>query len=265
MALKFKATPKYFEQVSEGDLVGGGLVLHPAPYLPIIYYNDFDREAVVIKGGTILAMDEYGFVVPANGGIATNTFTYTQMDVDHGVMDYDTFDGTVSSATVSAPKTTTKTMADNVPIGIAPYDVYMWDMNKDPFYKVQQSVGLLEDYLILVPITSDLQTTYGVGTALGQYHAGALVTSDAHGNFVPFVAKTDDIAATGSAYNITNLEQQVGRIIKIQDLAKEPQATGGYELVNTVPGLGLGGRENGGVPTGIDPTTKLGAYIQLLF
>lgn len=265
MARVFPAVSKKFEEVSDGKRIGGGLVFKAAPYLPIVEYNDFERLDIVIKAGTIVALDEFGYIAPANGGANTVTLTYSTLDAQRGVYDYDSFTGSVSDTKVTAAKTTTKKLASNVPIGVAQYDIFRWDMENDPNYKVQNTFALLEDYLVLTPIENDMETTYGIGTSLGQYHSGALVTSDVKGRFIPFVPETENITATGSAYSIVNLEQVVGKIIKVEDVAVDPSFTGGYENVSTVPGLGLGGKENGGLPHGIDATTKKGIFVQLQF
>ena len=265
MARVFPAIKKNFEEVSDGKRIGGGLVFKAAPYLPIVEYNDFERLDIVIKAGTIVALDEFGYIVPANGGSDSVKLTYSALDVQHGVYDYDNFTGSKADPRVTSAKTTTKSLAPNVPIGVAQYDIFRWDMDSDPNYKVQQTFALLEDALILVPIESDMESTYGIGPELGKYHSGALVAPDSKGRFVPFVAETETVTATGSAYSIANLEQVVGRIIKVEDVANDPDFTGGYENVSTVPGLGLGGKENGGLPHGIDATTKKGIFVQLQF
>ncbi len=265
MARVFKAIKKNFQEISEGERIGGGLVFKPAPYLPIVEYNDFERLDIVMKSGTIVALDQFGYLVPANGGDNTVKLTYSAMDASSGVYDYDTFTGAITDPIVAAPKTTTKSLNANSPIGVLPYDVFRWDMNADPMYKVQTNVALLEDWLILVPLTSAMQTAHAVGAALNEYHSGGFVASGSNGEFVPFVATTEDIAATGTAYNVTNLEQRVGKIIKVEDVTTDPNFTGGYENVVAVPGLGLGGKENGGLPHGIDSTTKKGLFVQLQF
>ncbi len=265
MARVFPAISKKFEEVSRGERIGGGLVFKVAPYLPIVEYNDFERLAIVIKGGTVVAFDEFGYIVPANGGATDVTLTYSTMDVQHGVYDFDSFTGSIADPKVTAAKTTTDKLTANVPIGVAQYDIFRWDMNADPMYKVQKTFGLIEDWLILEPLESDMESTYGIGAALGQYHSGALVTSDSKGRCVPFVPETATVSATGSAYSVVNLEQVVGKIIKVEDVTKDPDFTGGYETVSTVPGLGLGGKEDGGLPHGIDATTKKGIFVQLQF
>ncbi len=257
MARIFPAIKKRFEEISDGNRIGGGLVFKAAPYLPIVEYNDFERLDIVIKAGTIVALDAFGYIVPANGGANNVTLTYSALDAQHGVYDYDTFTGSKADAKVATAKTTTKALTPNVPIGVAQYDIFRWDMGSEPNYKVQDTFGLLEDALILVPIESDMQATYGIGPNLGQYHSGALVAPDSKGRFVPLVIDSTSLAA--------KLEQIVGKIIKVEDVALDPNFTGGYESVATVPGLGLGGRENGGLPHGIDATTKKGIFVQLQF
>lgn len=265
MARIFPAVPKYFDEVSEGVRVGGGLTFHAAPYLPVLYFNTYERLDVVLHAGTIVALDQWGYLVPANGGIGTNTLTYSSLDVTEGVYDLDSFTNVKTNPTVAAPKTTTTALTANAPVGVLEYDMFRWDMDADPLYKVQREIGLLNDWLILVPVTSAMQSAYGVSAtvSLGKYYPGAVVAAAYPGIFVPFIATTADITATGAAYSITNMDQAVGRILKIENVATDSNFTGGYENVANVPGLGLSGKENGGLPHGIDPTTKLGMFIQI--
>ena len=60
----------------------------PAPYLPLVREKSEDIYThVVISTGKALAMDSNGFLVPA--GILTSTATYSQLDVDEGVIGAD--------------------------------------------------------------------------------------------------------------------------------------------------------------------------------
>lgn len=64
MIAKYKALKRPMRVVSEGKVVGGGLNLKPAPYLPILEVVP-DTPPVVIKKGTFVTLDQNGYVIPA--------------------------------------------------------------------------------------------------------------------------------------------------------------------------------------------------------
>jgi hypothetical protein len=191
------------------------------------YLNDW----VVIKAGTIVAVDASGDLVTANGG-AQQTITYTADDVGITVdVDANGHDEYVAAAGAATTKLT-----GNKPIGVAPYD-YFQNINQGfdsatptgltryTNYQIQDKVAVLCDYLIEVPVKTGCD-------ASGTINAGELVQSDHDGGFILWKNGTHDVA------------QIVGRCI--QRLAVS--AKDNLDKVQTVPGLGLSGSDTAGVP-----------------
>jgi len=261
-------------EYSDGIRFGGGLDLRPAPYLPVVEVDRNLNAAKVIKKGTFVTLDSNGFVVPAFVG--EKTLEYGQYDVEFGVIDVDSYSNT--KAAVTAPKPSTAkigtTSASDIkigkPIGMTMFDVYQWDMGKDPWYQVQDPMTILADRMVL-----PVDQAHNDNVA---YEAGDMLVLDADGFPVPFdvVVPTLDLndVDTASAFTAAvkalkdTLKYHVGRLVKVIDLAKEPMFTGGLENVEYWPSefaSGLPGKQNGGVTDGIDETTKKGLLIQLEF
>ena len=99
--------------MSEGLTPIFGFEKNPSPHiaLPLGFYHAEARASFVIEQGTFLSQQE-GMLIPANGGIA-NTVTYTQKDVDGGVL---------SDFGVKVNYGDTKVFAANKPLGITYWD-----------------------------------------------------------------------------------------------------------------------------------------------
>lgn len=239
-----QAEHRNFREYSEGIRIGGGLNLKPAPYLPILKVDPMLNAGVVIKKGTFVTLDENGYLVPAFVG--SKSLAYTDVDVQHGVVDIDT------GAALTAQKTSTKKLGTDGdvkigrPIGVVTQDVFK-DYN-DPWFKPQQGVAILTDYLVLFGLDS--------AHASAGYVAGDLLTLDINGFPVPFDPETDDIRFV------------VGRLVKVIDVNVDKMFTGGLEYVEYMPeefAAGLDGKQTGGIMDGIDLTTKKGLLVQLRF
>jgi len=79
----------------------GGFPFKPAPWLPVQFYDKYYENWYVIMPGKLLALDPYGYLMPAQYGLTGQTVTYTQNDVDAGVIDIAT------GSPVTTPKTVT--------------------------------------------------------------------------------------------------------------------------------------------------------------
>lgn len=99
--------------MSEGLTPIFGFEKNPSPHiaLPLGYYHNEARSHFVIEQGTFLSQQD-GMLIPANGGYA-NTVTYTQKDVDGGVL---------SDYGVPVSYAETRTFAANKPLGITYWD-----------------------------------------------------------------------------------------------------------------------------------------------
>ena len=247
-----------------------------------VYLNGSETPLITGSAATGLYIPQLGLTVKALNDNADQTayfkfqyavgeaLEYGQYDVEFGVIDVDSYSTT--KAAVTAPKTSTAkigtTSASDIkigkPIGMTMFDVYQWDMGKDPWYQVQDPITILADRMILLAVDPAHKDV--------AYEAGDILVLDPSGFPVPFdvtvdAAYVDSVAAAVTMLKDT-LKYHVGRLVKVIDLAKEPMFTGGLENVEYWPSefaQGLPGKQNGGVTDGIDETTKKGLLIQLEF
>ncbi len=233
--------PRRFMEISKGERPA--LELRPAQYLPVLNRDNYLNDWVVINAGTIVAVDTSGDLVNANGGLSACSYTYTVNDigitVDHAT-EADTY--------VTAAGASSSGVAENMPIGVAPYDYYQnlnagYDTASAPGitkymnYQIQDKVTVLCDYLIEIPARP------GTTDASGTIMSGDLVQPDCNGNFVKWGPQG-------------TVEQIVGRCIHRKAIA----AVDNLNLVQTVPGLGLSGTATSGIPQHLYNYTSDAAY-----
>ncbi len=246
MAKITKARTINFRFMNKIETFGQEKKLYPAPYLPVKEYSKDLEASIVIKEGTIIALDEYGFVVPANGG-ADQSIVYSRYDIEEGTPHADTFnasniDGS-AAVTEATMGTVTKKIAANKPIGIAFTDIYAYRYIQDPTYKLQYGVTVARSGLGLLSIDEAHKAL--------TYNSGEFVKADGIGFVVPIeMTGVTDVAGIKQAY-----EQQFGRVIDILD-ANDKSLLGGMQYVVPVPGMDMPGVENGGYNNaiGLDDT-----------
>ena len=246
MAKITKARTINFRFMNKIETFGQEKKLYPAPYLPVKEYSKDLEASIVIKEGTIIALDEYGFVVPANDG-ADQSIVYNRYDIEEGAPHVDTFsvsniDGS-AAVTELTMGTVTKKIAANKPIGIAFTDIYAYRYIQDPTYKLQYGVTVARSGLGLLSIDEAHKAL--------TYNSGEFVKADGIGFVVPIeMTGVTDVAGIKQAY-----EQQFGRVIDILD-ANDKSLLGGMQYVVPVPGMNMPGIENGGYNNaiGLDDT-----------
>jgi len=59
----------------------------PAAWLPVQFFDKFFEDYFVVMPGKALAFDNDGRLVPAQYGLSAATITYTDRDVEAGVID----------------------------------------------------------------------------------------------------------------------------------------------------------------------------------
>lgn len=152
----------------------------PAAWLPVQFFDKYYEVYYVTLPGKILAADNQNRVVPAQYGLAGATVTYTERDVDAGVIDVRTGStlllaniGTFAVSGVTDFMGTGETMAVSAPLGVAPYGFFQWagdgssnDDGSTPAgfrehnHNLQHRTALLCDYVLelpLVPATVSLE------------------------------------------------------------------------------------------------------------
>lgn len=251
MARVRKAKDVLFRVIEDCASISGGIKNRPAPYLPIIEWDYENEVGIVIKAGQIVARDEKGYLVPANGGVASD-LTYTQLDVDEGIVD-------VGGNPVTVVGTDTDALAANVPVGIAAHDILAYKFHEDPTYKFQEGAVILKQGLAmyalpetgrvlpfeLVEIDSYVPGSFLVPAALGKVDLADMT------NLV-----TIDDTTVEYAKLQTLLKQKFGRVEMVVDASENKELLNMMNVVYPASGFNLPGYETGGANNGIHPITK---------
>lgn len=144
----------------------------PAAWLPVQFYEKFYEVWYVALPGKLLAFDNAGRVVPAQYGLTGANITYTDNDVEAGVIDVRTGAPLLSAATgtfaVSAVSDflgTGEAMAVSAPVGVAPYGMFQWAGDSSEWddgfnpagfrqhnHNLQHRVAILCDYVLELPL-----------------------------------------------------------------------------------------------------------------
>lgn len=251
MARVRKAKDVLFRVIEDCASISGGIKNRPAPYLPIIEWDYENEVGIVIKAGQIVARDEDGYLVPANGGVASD-LTYTKLDVDEGIVGVDgdlVTVGTVQDA-----------LAANVPVGIAAHDILAYKFHEDPTYKFQEGAVILKQGLAMYALPeSGSELSFELVEVNDTYVPGAFLIPAALGK-VDLADMTDLVTgdATTVAYTKlqTLLEQKFGRVEMVVDASVNKELLNMMNAVYPASGFNLPGYETGGANNGIHPLTK---------
>ena len=194
-----KITPNF--EISEGIRPAGSF--NPAPYLPLVRYNEYFREYFVLSAGKLVGFDSDGYLVPAGlrkqaaayaaafdgagsvpagiaAGLALTTITkYTALDVQQGVKNSAGVAVTVGEPVVKSfftltaqPAVAVRTVSN--PVGAAMYNFWRHpggDGVNPAFYRVsnfnlQHKVAFVCKYLLELPLVQD-KATYDVAPFVG--------------------------------------------------------------------------------------------------
>jgi len=255
MARVRKAKDVLFRVIEDCASISGGIKNRPAPYLPIIEWDYENEVGIVIKAGQIVARDENGYLVPANGGVASN-LTYTKLDVDEGIVGVNRKPVTVG--------TVTGALAVNVPVGIAAHDILAYKFHEDPTYKFQEGAVILKQGLAMYALPEsgndrrlsfelvevNVTDTYVPGSFLVPAALGKVKLADMTG------------LVTGNASTVvytklqTLLKQKFGRVEMVVDASVNKELLNMMNVVYPAIGFNLPGYETGGANNGIHPLTK---------
>lgn len=250
MARVRKAKDVLFRVIEDCASISGGIKNRPAPYLPIIEWDYENEVGIVIKAGQIVARDEDGYLVPANGGVASD-LTYTQLDVDEGIVGVD--GDLVTVGIVQGA------LAANVPVGIAAHDILAYKFHEDPTYKFQEGAVILKQGLAMYALPeSDNELPFEL-VEIGSYVPGSFLVPAALGK-VDLADMADLVTgdATTVAYTKlqTLLEQKFGRVEMVVDASANKELLNMMNVVYPAIGFNLPGYETGGANNGIHPLTK---------
>ena len=256
MARVRKAKDVLFRVIEDCASISGGIKNRPAPYLPIIEWDYENEVGIVIKAGQIVARDEKGYLVPANGGVAFN-LTYTQLDVDEGIVDVNG-----DPVTVGTVQDDALALAANVPIGIAAHDILAYKFHEDPTYKFQEGAVILKQGLAMyaLPESGSKLLPFELVKVNDRYVPGAFLIPAALGKVD--LADMTDLVTGGATTEVftklqTFLEQKFGRVEMVVDASvKNKELLNMMNVVYPASGFNLPGYETGGANNGIHPITK---------
>lgn len=144
----------------------------PAAWLPVQFFDKYFEDWFVVMPGKAVAFDNQGRLVPAQYGLAGASITYTQDDVDAGVIDVRTGApllaadvGTFTVASVTNMMGTGEALAVSAPVGVAPYPYWQWagdgapgDDGSNPAhfrrhnYQLQHRTAIVCDYVLELPL-----------------------------------------------------------------------------------------------------------------
>ena len=251
MARVRKAKDVLFRVIEDCASISGGIKNRPAPYLPIIEWDYENEVGIVIKAGQIVARDEDGYLVPANGGVASD-LTYTQLDVDESIVDVDgdlVTVGTVQDA-----------LAANVPVGIAAHDILAYKFHEDPTYKFQEGAVILKQGLAMYALPeTDSELSFELVEVNDTYVPGSFLVPAALGK-VDLADMTDLVTSDDTTVDYaklqTLLEQKFGRVEMVVDASANKELLNMMNVVYPAIGFNLPGYETGGANNGIHPLTK---------
>lgn len=250
MARVRKAKDVLFRVIEDCASISGGIKNRPAPYLPIIEWDYENEVGIVIKAGQIVARDEDGYLVPANGGVASD-LTYTKLDVDEGIVGVDESPVTVG--------TVQDALAANVPVGIAAHDILAYKFHEDPTYKFQEGAVILKQGLAMYALPESGSELPFELVEIDSYVPGSFLVPAALGK-VDLADMTDLVTGNDTTVDYaklqTLLEQKFGRVEMVVDASVNKELLNMMNVVYPASGFNLPGYETGGANNGIHPLTK---------
>lgn len=178
-------------ELCESVVPGVGYGMMPAPWLPITRFDKWVNSGVVISVGTPVGFDANGFLVPAGIQGGTTTVTYSQYDVDMGVINVNTGSAVAAASTTVTVPSSLCPVLGVIPVGVATYNIYQhlggvtWNNttkvysvdNHDPYsWRMNNTtkedfVAFTCDYVLEVPWVGTTVPTGLSSTALSYAHA----------------------------------------------------------------------------------------------
>jgi len=173
-----------------------------APYLPLVRWSDHDKDYFVISKGTPVALDSYGYLVPAGlaidlaDGLGAGQVLYTQADEDYGILD--AAGNTVTAGDPVCDALLNESITISKPVGVlhesvyvAYSDDYMPAANRGVGpggvlpsrsrfhnYKAQGHLQILMDYVFELPVVMDTADVLFDGQAVFNGAAGVPTYGD---------------------------------------------------------------------------------------
>jgi hypothetical protein len=252
-----------------------------APYLPVVRYNEYFRDFIVVSAGKVIAFDSTGYVVPAGlklqaaawkaeadaSGVASadalaSLTKYTASDVQRKVKNAAGVLATVGEPVVKsffnvaggAPYAAVKSVSS--PVGVASYNYWPHpggDGENPAQYNVsgwnlQNKIAFLTTYQLEYPLVAS-DADYAAAAFAGIAACVAAVGTAKPGQFVSFDANSNFIV-TGYTYGAVGAEDIIGRVISVrgagpfQMLDKVRTADRGPSELDAMPGTATQGKSD---------------------
>jgi hypothetical protein len=241
----FERQSKNFIEVSEG--VYPRVSVEPAPYIPVNIHNNRAEVPIAMRAGTLVALDAWNQLVPANGG-AAGTLNYSALDVDfvHAYSASDTDGAGDILETGDLPASFT--LPANKLVGYLPYDAYINQRYYQQIYinhQVQlEKIAIGCDWFVEYPAVTDKQLTAQRGDLV-------VPDPDVPGAWMPLndtaigLISGTAYAWTASAAGIGRInENTFGKVFRVDQISDIDN----LRRHHTMPGLNLTGYESSGVP-----------------
>lgn len=208
----------------------------PAAWLPVQFFDKYFEVYYVALPGKVLAADNQGRIVPAQYGLTGANITYTERDVEAGVIDVRTGStlllgsiGTFAVSGVTNFMGAGETMAVSKPMGVAPYAIFQWagdgsarDDGTNPAgyrqhnHNLQHRVALLCDYVLEVPLVPAATSLEALENAS---HSGSVLTLGPVNN-LPLASNTMRTAIAFGNHSLTDAATRFVRQVDSVSLIK---------------------------------------------
>lgn len=242
----YERQTKNFIELSEG--VYPRMSVEPAPYVPANVHNNRAEVPIAMRAGSLVALDAWNQLVPANGGSAA-TLNYSALDVGFvHAYDASSTDG-AGDILETSDLPASFTLAANKLIGYLPYDAYINQRYYQQVYinhQVQlEKIAVGCDWYLEYPAVTDKQLTAARGDLV-------VPDPDSPGDWMPLNDTAIGLIAVGTAYEWTASAAGIGRINE-NTLGKVFRVDTLTDIDNlsrhhTMPGLNLTGYDSSGIP-----------------
>jgi hypothetical protein len=215
----------------------------PAAWLPVQFYDKYYEVHYVTMPGKLVACDNQGRIVPAQYGLSGADITYTDTDVEAGVIDVRTGSALLSAATgtfavsgVTDFMGTGETFAVSAPIGAAPYAYFQWAGDgsslddgfnpgayREHNHNLQHRVAVVCDYVLELPLVPASATSENLENSS---HAASVLTLGPLNN-LPVAANT---VRTPITFADNTLTDSATRFVREVDALADVTTAGDWHI-----------------------------------
>ena len=258
----FERNRPYYQEICEGVRPTSQALPRTAyTGLPHVRVDEYHHDPIVLDPGTIVGM--------ITGGNAVGQNTLCPAVMGSGALDTHTISGIGAANSWGLPTSTANIAVGTVkPIGVIYQPIYSFLLaSAYTNYKRVQSVGVVTDYVIMVPATNAEEVLIEAGDVVmvgtGKHYGIGLTTphttQKAAGRYARLSTSLDNWAERtvgrclrkiklGSITGASEGDLLADNISSFVIDATASKEFGDLDMVQTVPGLGLSGSETKGLP-----------------